>query len=152
MTQTPPPCPDPSALCRVGRELGMDLGQRAPGARLGGKLQCNETDCPTLSPRPAPIQAIYGLSTPTQPTCHLPGQGEVESRSTGRDKGFQRIKTFPDFVSPLEEASPLAGASGGATRGAGLSLPQRDNIHYVCNLYPSLPNSPHRPCGIGSEQ
>ena len=83
-------------------------------------------------------------------TCS--GQDEEESGSTGINKGFQRLRTIPGFVSPLEEASSLACGSGGAPRGAGQSLLKGNSVHCVCNLQPGVPNSPHQACDTGSEQ
>ena len=72
-------------------------------------------------------------------TCS--GQDEEESGSTGINKGFQRLRTIPGFVSPVEEASSLACGSGGATRGAAQSLPKGNNVHYMCHLHPGVPSS-----------
>ena len=97
MRQTPTqPCPDPSALCRMGRELCMDPGQRAPGARLGGKLQCNKTDCFT-PPQPIPPPSPHsGYLWPfhSHEANLTPAQGKVRKspEARGETKGFRDLR------------------------------------------------------------
>ena len=137
---------------------------RSPGGRHGNPLQYSYLQNPM--DRGAWWATVHGVAKSwtrlKQLSMHTPllpanlatclGQDEEESGSTGLNKGFQRLRTVPGFVSPLEEASSLACGSGGATGGVGQSLPKENNVHCVCNLHPGVPTSPHQACDTGSEQ
>ena len=119
---------------------------RSPRGRHGNPLQYSYLQNPM--DRGAWRATVHGIAKNwtglKQLSTHTPlplanlatcsGQDEEKSGSTGINKGFQRLRTIPGFVSPLEEASSLACGSGGATRGAGQSLLKGNSVHCVCNL------------------
>lgn len=102
-------------------------GLLGPG-QVGSSYETGQTGHPLPHPGHA-----WGSPLPrSQPVT---GSGPAR----GRTKGFWDSR---QFCLALEAASSLARSSGIA-RGNG--------IHYVCNLQPSLPSSPHQPCDRSPE-